>query len=156
MAKSLMSNIKAVMSKQDEKRGLAKLLENVQEVQDVQQVQDVQEVEPKTAEPLIHHGQEVYDVQEVTAEHVTPLIREVQEVQDVQEVAAKPLIHDVQEVEGRRTQGKKGAKLPRAHISLSPAMYKHLRIASVAAEMTMSEYVERLLIADKEKSSRVD
>ena len=71
----------------------------------------------------------------------------VQEVQQVQ---------DVQEVEERRTQGKKGAKLPRAHISLSPAMYKHLRIASATAGMTMSEYIEDLLRADKEKSPRID
>lgn len=122
MAKSLMNSIRAEMGKQDEKRGLAKLLENVQEVQQVQEA---------TTELLIH---------------------KVQEVQDVQEVAAEPLIHEAQEDEGRRTQGKKGAKLPRAHISLSPAMYKHLRIASASTGKTMSEYVEELLRADKEKT----
>ena len=120
MAKSLMSNIKAEMGKQDEKRGLAKLLGDVQEVQQVQEVQEVQEV---------------------TVKHVIPLIHNVQEVQEDEE---------------RRTQGKKGAKLPRAHISLSPAMYKHLRIASATAGMTMSEYIEDLLRVDKEKSSRID
>lgn len=96
---------------------------NVQEVQDVQQVQDVQEVEPKTAEPLIHHGQEVQDVQEVWS---------------------------------RKTQGKKGAELPRAHISLSPAAYNYLRQASARNGLNMSQYIENLLFADKEKSSRVD
>lgn len=119
MAKSLMNSIKAEMGKQDEKRGLAKLLENVQEVQQVQEVQEAKEV------------------QEVTVKHVVPLIHNVQEVQ---------------EDEGRRTQGKKGEKLPRAHISLSPAMYKHLRIASASTGKTMSEYVEELLRADKEKT----
>ena len=48
MAKSLMNSIKAEMGKQDEKRGLAKLLENVQEVQQVQEVQEAKEVQEVT------------------------------------------------------------------------------------------------------------
>lgn len=113
MAKSLMSNIRAEMGKQDEKRGLAKLMGNVQEVQ------HVQEVAPEQARALIH---------------------EVQEVQHVQEVRS------------RRTQGRKGEKMPRAHISLSPATYEYLSTMASSTGKTMSEYIENLLLEDKEKT----
>lgn len=131
MAKSLMSNIRAEMGKQDEKRGLAKLMGNVQEVQ------HVQEVTPEQAQALIH---EVQEVQEVQSSKDDVLIHGVQDVQDVQEV------------QSRRTQGRKGEKMPRAHISLSPAAYEYLSTMASSTGKTMSEYIENLLLEDKEKT----
>lgn len=134
MAKSLMGNIRAEMGKQDEKRGLAKLMSNVQEVQEA------------TAVEAKHLVREIQDVQEDTAITSKHLIQKVQEVQQVQHV------QDVQEVQGRNTQGRKGKKLPRAHISLSPEAYEYLSTMAGATRKTMSEYIENLLLEDKERT----
>lgn len=137
MAKSLMGNIRAEMGKQDEKRGLAKLMSNVQEVQEVQEATVIK------AEHLVRETQDVQDDTAVTNKH---LMQKAQDVQQVQHVQYE------QEVQGRNTQGRKGKKLPRAHISLSPEAYEYLSTMAGATRKTMSEYIENLLLEDKERT----
>ncbi len=76
--------------------------------------------------------------------------QEVQEVQDTQEV------HDTQEVQQvQRTQGKKGQKLPRINMAFQPSNLEYLQIISRIAGVSITEYVNRLVVADRNKQSAV-
>lgn len=47
------------------------------------------------------------------------------------------------------SQGKKGKKLPRRNIAFSPQNYEYLTIVRGLEGVTCSEYINRLLIADR-------
>lgn len=63
---------------------------------------------------------------------------------------------DTQEVyEARRTQGRKGMKLQRMNISLTPSEYEHLRLMSSITGQSATRYIGALIQKDAEAKKDV-
>ena len=61
---------------------------------------------------------------------------------EAQEVAGEPV--------SKRTQGKKGEKLPRMNMAFSPENYDHIQLMGRLMGCSATEYVNRLIAADRE------
>lgn len=72
---------------------------------------------------------------------------EAQDVQDTQEVQRTPSVHG--------TQGKKGHKLPRINMAFSTANLEYLQIISRIKGISATEYVNRMLDAEREAQSEI-
>jgi len=70
-----------------------------------------------------------------------------QEVQEVQEEKRKPI--------SQTTQGKKGKKLPRINMAFSTQNLEYLQIISRIEGISITEYVNRLVEADKESRNDI-
>lgn len=79
------------------------------------------------------------------------------EAQGAQEAQNNHDTHDTQEVEAytgdpvsKSTQGKKGKKLPRINMAFSPENMSHIQVMARVAGCSATEYVNRLIAADRE------
>ena len=68
---------------------------------------------------------------------------------DTHEEHDAPGVHDVEPV-SKRTQGKKGEKLPRMNMAFAPENYDHIQIMGRITGCSATEYVNRLISADRE------
>lgn len=65
---------------------------------------------------------------------------------------------DTQEVERVKlppTQGRKGQKLPRINMAFSPENLEHIQIMGRVTGCSATEYVNRLIAADREKNKDI-
>ena len=61
---------------------------------------------------------------------------------EAQETAGDPV--------SKRTQGKKGEKLPRMNMAFAPENYDHIQLMGRLVGCSATEYVNRLIAADRE------
>lgn len=86
-------------------------------------------------------GQMVVDMQGQVHEE-----QQVQQVQDAQEV---------QPSESMQTQGKKGERLPRINMAFSPANHEYITVMARLKGVTMTQYVNSLIDAEREANSEL-
>lgn len=94
------------------------------------------------AEPQLKGQMRITDSGEIQEEQEAQNVHEVQDAQEVQPISDK-----------MQTQGKKGAKLPRINMAFSPANHEFITIMSRLGGLTMTEYVNRLIDAEREANA---
>lgn len=76
------------------------------------------------------------------------------EAQQAQEEPAAYSAYETHRAAGdpvsKRTQGKKGEKLPRMNMAFSPENYDHIQLMGRLVGCSATEYVNRLIAADRE------
>ena len=81
--------------------------------------------------------QEIHDTPATQEAHKTQRKNKPRKTYTDQEAAAY--------AQARRTAGRKGMKLPRINLALTPEMYEYLRAMSKAAGMTYTEFIDKIL-----------
>ena len=89
-------------------------------------------------------------------------ISSANEEEETQQVHEEQEVHNTQEVQQEQrtlsvhgTQGRKGQKLPRINMAFSTANLEYLQIISRIKGISATEYVNRMLDAEREAQSEI-
>ena len=63
--------------------------------------------------------------------------------------------YSMEEVEGMNTQGRKGMKLDRMNMAFSPANYDYIRVMSAIRGQSMTQFVNDIIMEDRQKNGKV-
>lgn len=78
---------------------------------------------------------------------------EVFDPQEPQEEIEAQEPQEAQPSESLNTQGVKGAKLPRINMAFSEANYEYISVISKLSGLTMTQFVNRILDADRQENA---
>lgn len=67
----------------------------------------------------------------------------------------KKIQYSMEEVEGMNTQGRKGMKLDRMNMAFSPANYDYIRVMSAIRGQSMTQFVNEIIMEDRQKNGKV-
>ena len=83
----------------------------------------------------------------ISGQPSTKLVQDAPVTHNTQEVQQEPSAQEGDIVQG--TQGKKGQKLPRINMAFSLENLEYLQIISRVSGVSITEYVNRLVLADR-------
>ena len=120
--------------------------EQAQHIQKAVKANDVEQLQEANNDEQAQHAQEVLEVQDVIQ------LKQPYKAQDVSEEALTSTIEAMQDriaaAEERRTQGRKGYKMPRLNISLTPSGMDYVKIMAGITGKSVTQYISDVVEKD--------